>query len=65
MSSFMWAFRMVTMAVRMVLGQNHFLRSFRAACSDELADEASDEALGIFGVLDGTANGLADEPLGK
>jgi hypothetical protein len=45
-----WAVRTETLAVRTVIGQNRFLRSFRAAHSDELADETSDEAHGFLGV---------------
>jgi hypothetical protein len=40
----------VTLAVRTVIGQMHFLRSFRAAHSDGLADGTSDEALGVHSV---------------
>jgi hypothetical protein len=50
----MWAVQMVTMAVWTVLGQNHFLRPFRAVHSDGLADEA----LGIFGVRTELRTGL-------
>jgi hypothetical protein len=41
---------MVTLAVQTVLGQKHFLRSFRAARSNGLADSTSDEALRVHSV---------------
>jgi hypothetical protein len=52
-------------AVRTVLGQHCFLHSFGMARLDGLANEASDEALEIFWRPNKTANGLANEPLGK